>query len=118
MELYQRLLYQIRMGYVDPSKQTAHQSIRYYPEEHLYDHDLSVQSIGRNYEIKRLRDLFPIEPYLNLPIEVSDKLIQGMMMGVEERAQMEQDAAAEKDREKQLKTQQTGESFNNLHNKS
>lgn len=116
MQLYMRLLYQIRMGYVDVNEPTAHQSIKYYPEEHLYDHDLSICSIGRDYEIKKLRDLVPLDFYVNTPIELTEELIRGMMMGVEDRSKMEREAVERRDQEKAMVTQQTGESFNQLHN--
>lgn len=113
---YSRLLYQVKMGYVDLQNQRAHQTIEYYPEEHAYDHDLSIQSIGRNYEKMKLRDIFPMDLYLNLPPDISDELIKGLLIGIDDRSKLEEYAAAEKERLEAIKKEEAGQQFNQLHN--
>lgn len=95
MLFHMRLLYQIRMGYVDLDNQNAHQSIQYYPEEHVYDHEFSIQSIGRAYEVATLKDLMPLDFYLNNPVHIVDELIEGMLIGREDKLKMEKDREAE-----------------------
>lgn len=103
------------MNYVDLNKNDPFRSIKYYPEEHVFDHDLSITSIGRNYEITRLRDILPIEPFLNLPIDITDELIQGMQIGQKQRIELEEDDQRRKEIERQ-KALQSAQNINNLHN--
>lgn len=113
---YQRMLYQARMGYVDPFNPTPFDSIKYYPEEHAYEHDLSIQQVGRVYTRNKLEDVMPLKLYLDLPIDVGDELITGMTIGVKERLELEV-ALKEKeedDERKRLAAQSESEHFNQL----
>jgi len=103
------------MGYVDLEHPRAHQSIAYNVEEHLYDHDLSVRSIGRGYAMRRLKDQMPLELYLHLPIDHSEMLIEGMLMGEEERANMEKLAAERATSEEETRKAKAAQGFNDIH---
>jgi len=110
-----RLMYQVRMGYIDLEKANAFRSIAFSPEEHLYDHDLSIQSIGRQYQIKKIKEHMPLELYLNLPIGHAEMLLQGMMIGDEERVKLEEFAASETARAEALRKEQAAQGFNDIH---
>lgn len=97
---YDMMLYRIKMGYTNPFEPKAHDSIEYHPSEHVYDHDLSIVSVGRHYSANKLQDIIPLELYLKLPTEVVAGLIEGLSIGIEDRinydlrkAQEETDAA-------------------------
>lgn len=115
--LYSRLLYQVKMGYVDIDKQTAHQSIEYQPEEHLYDHDLSYQSIGRRYTAAKMSDHITLDFYLNNPPEVSDEVLQGMLIGIEDREKLEAAAREAKEAKEALAREEAAQQMNQLHEK-
>lgn len=114
---YSRLLYQVKMGYIDIENQTAHQSIVYQPEEHLYDHDLSYQSIGRRYTSMKLSDHITLDFYLNNPPEISDEILQGMMIGIEDREKLEEAAQEAAKAKEALAREQAAQQMNQLHEK-
>lgn len=115
MILNMRLMYQVRMGYIDLEKPTAFQSIAYSPEEHVYDHDLSIRSIGRGFAVKKIKDHMPLELYLKLPHGHSEQLLEGMMMGEEERVELEKAATEEHNRQEELSKQKAAQGFNDIH---
>jgi len=112
---YSRLLYQVKMGYVNLENQTAHQSIEYRPEEHVYDHDLSLQSIGRRYTSMKLGDHITFDFYANNPPEISDEVLQGMLIGLDDREKLEEDAKQREAQRQALEKEKAAQNMNQLH---
>lgn len=112
---YNRLLYQVKMGYVDMEYQSAHQSILYRPEEHTYEHDLSLQSIGRRFSSGKIGEYISLDFYMNSLPEISDEILKGIMIGLNDRERLEKEALEAEERRKALEREQAAQNINQLH---
>lgn len=110
-----RAMYQIYMGYLDPSSTSLHRSIKYVPEEHAYEHPLSFMSTARHYALHQLKDLMPLEFYYNNPVEMVDEIVSGLTIGMEDRKEAEEEAKRQALLKEELAKQEAGTLMNSLH---
>lgn len=115
---YDNFIYRVKMGYVDPFNRHPHDTIEYRYEEHGYMHDLSYMSVGRAYTSNKLADIIPLDIYLKLPSDTVSLLIEGLAVGMEDRANYEKDMATQREIELKLaeETRQanTANAFNQI----
>lgn len=108
MLLNERLLFDINMGYQDPSKVSPHQSVKFYPQEAGYLHPWSIENIGEQFGVNKLEDFLPIHEYLHLPAHLVDRLISGMMKGRTRRMELDKEAREEQERREKERRPTTG----------
>jgi hypothetical protein len=80
------------MGYYDRSTLKPHSSVAFIEKENEYYHPWSIDAIGHQYGWGKLKDIIPLNDYLNLPAFLVESLVKGITKGDEQRAKA--DAAA------------------------
>jgi hypothetical protein len=88
-EFDQQFLHDFNMGYLTPATMTPHSSVRFIEEENKFTHPWSIKHIGQQYGYARLKDIIPLQEYLNLPAYFVEDLIEGIVTGSDRRARQE-----------------------------
>lgn len=83
--LQESMLHDLDMGYYELDEKDPFRSIRWVKEENAYNHQFSLEEIGREYAFNRLQEYIPLELYLNLPNVILEDLINGLINGRNER---------------------------------
>lgn len=85
LEFDEQVLYDINMGYVDPTEITPHSSVAFHKAENDFFHPWSIDNVGYQYGYARLKDIIPLRDYLTLPAHLVDGLIEGIVDGEKKR---------------------------------
>lgn len=78
-------LNRVGMGYLSADDRSPHGPVSWVAKEHNYVHPFSLKKRAFDYGFHQLKDLMPLETYLNLPADLLDDLIEGIREGSEMR---------------------------------
>lgn len=100
--LFKDMLYNINMGYSDPTKLRPGDSIATNSSETGYLHPWSFESIMETYEYHKLHEFMSVKDYLEMPSFMVDRIIKGRSKG---RVKRRDDDARRKKEEEERKKQ-------------
>lgn len=73
------------MGYLKKNDTSPHGPVSWVEKENSFIHPFSLKKRAFDYGFHQIKDVMPLDVYLDMPVDILDDIIEGIREGAEER---------------------------------